>query len=88
VPRAPNGVILVLTYTPRPRPSFLDGLKKLRTIGSEQRWQGKDGRIYTYDPSHGGELEVYNKRGHHIGVADARTGEIIKPAKRGRRIDV
>jgi putative cytotoxic protein len=46
------------------------------------------GRIYEYDGEHGGELEVYNKRGRHIGVADVYTGDFIKAAVRGRSIDV
>lgn len=36
----------------------------------------------------GGELEVYNRRGEHMGVANIMTGELIKPAVRGRKIDV
>lgn len=35
-----------------------------------------------------GEIEGYNKRGRHVGVFHAVTGALIKPAVRGRRIDV
>jgi hypothetical protein len=35
-----------------------------------------------------GEVEVYNRRGKHLGVADAISGELIKPAINGRCIDV
>lgn len=79
--------MLALTYTPRPRPCFLDQLTRLRTLNNEPRWQSDDGRIYTYDPRHC-ELEVYNRRGVHIGVADVYSGEFIKPARKGRKIDV
>jgi hypothetical protein len=65
----------------------LDNLEKLQGWNG-QRWRDEYGRIYTYDGEHGGELEVFNKRGEHIGVADVLTGEFIKPARRGRRIDV
>ena len=35
-----------------------------------------------------GEIEVYNKRGKHLGVVHAVTGEWIKDAVKGRAIDV
>jgi hypothetical protein len=76
-----------LAYTPRPRPSFVDQLEKVSRAG-EQRWRDDAGRIYTYDGEHGGELEVYSKRGRHLAVADVMTGEWIKPAVRGWSIDV
>jgi Cytotoxic len=31
---------------------------------------------------------MYNTRGRRIGVADPVTGDQIKPARKGRRIDV
>lgn len=66
----------------------MDQLQKIKWSG-KPRWRSLDGqRIYVYDGEHGGELEVYDKRGRHIAVADIITGETIKPAVRGRRIDV
>ena len=53
----------------------------------QRRWRDDDGKIYTYDGRHC-ELEVFNSRGRHIGVANVYTGDFIKPAVRGRRIDV
>jgi len=55
-------------------------------------YKGSDGNNYHRDTLHVGEgaqLEVYNGRGVHIGIADPLTGE-IKPgtAVSGRRIDV
>ena len=41
----------------------------------------------TWDSLHG-EVEVYNRRGRHVGTKDATTGVWIKNAVRGRRIDV
>jgi len=76
-----------VTHTPRPRPSYVDELEKVSRSGTG-RWRDLDGNLYEYDGRHGGELEVFNKRGEHIGVADILTGEMIKPARRGRRIDV
>lgn len=76
-----------MTYTPRPTPSFLDTLERVIRKG-KPRWRDVEGRLYEYDPSHGGEIEVYTKRGGHLAVADIQTGEWIKPARRGRKIDV
>lgn len=71
---------------PRPRPSILDGL---RVVGIEAgRKVYKDATepvYYTWDSLHG-EIEVFDKNGWHLGVADPVTGAIIKPAVRGRRI--
>jgi hypothetical protein len=71
-----------------PPDSFLHRMEKLPTRGGQRRWRNGDGsRIYTWDALHG-EVEVFNARGRHIGVADAVTGETMKPAKKGRSIDV
>lgn len=51
-------------------------------------WRTRDGRIYyTWDSLHG-ELEAFNRRGRHLGAVDPMTGIAIKPAVRGRRINV
>lgn len=76
-----------MSLTPLPRPSFVDGLTKVHRSGAP-RWRDSKGQLYEYDRRHGGELEVYNRQGYHLGVADVMTGEIIKPAVRGRKIDV
>lgn len=81
------GAVSSLSYTPRPQPSFVDCLEKVHWHG-KSRWRNRRGWIYEYDPNHGGELEVYNKRGVHLGTANIMTGELIKPAERGRKIDV
>ncbi|MBI2385006.1 MAG: hypothetical protein HYV14_03220 [Elusimicrobia bacterium] len=44
------------------------------------------GRIYEWDSQHG-ELEVYDRRGRHIGVRDPNTGTWIKSAVPGRTIE-
>jgi len=44
-------------------------------------------RLYEWDRLHG-EVEVYDKRGYHLGAANAASGETIKHAQPGRRIDV
>ena len=75
-----------MSYVPRPTPSFLDGKKKYRTIDGRMTWRG-DGRYYQWDELHG-EIEVYDRRGWHLGALDAVTGTLIKEAERGRRIHV
>lgn len=76
------------TYTPMPKDSpFLAQLERVVRRGGLARFRDAD-FIYEYDPTHGGELEIYNRQGYHRGVADVMTGEVIKPAVRGRRIDV
>ncbi len=70
---------------PIPSTTFVAGLEYLGQPGGRRRYRN-DKRIYEWDSLHG-ELEVYDNRGHHLGVANA-DGELIKPAVRGRRIDV
>lgn len=71
-----------------PRPSFVDQCKFIKVIGNTKVWQSLDGkRYYTWDQLHG-DLEVFNKRGVHLASADALTGKYIKPAVKGRKLDV
>lgn len=71
-----------------PKPSFLDTCVPLGAFGNQRRWRSQDGtRLYTWDSLHG-EIEVFNKRGYHLGVIDPIHGHLIKDAVRGRKIDV
>jgi hypothetical protein len=73
---------------PRRPPDFLDQQEALGFVGGAQRWRSHDGkRLFTWDALHG-EIEVYNRRGEHLGAADAQTGAYIKDPVKGRRIDV
>ena len=73
---------------PIPKPSFLDDCDYLGFIAGDRRWRSRDGsRLYTWDSLHG-EIEVFDRRGRHVGVADAVTGVVFAPAIPGRRIDV
>lgn len=73
---------------PRPRPCYLDLCEPIGSYNGEKRWRSRDGnRIYTWDSLHG-EIEVYNKRGFHLGALDAISGKFIKGAVKGRKIDV
>jgi hypothetical protein len=49
-------------------------------------WQSSDGkRLYTWDSLHG-EIEVFNRRGKHLGVVHAITGALVKDAVPGREL--
>ncbi|WP_321326720.1 colicin E3/pyocin S6 family cytotoxin [uncultured Parasphingorhabdus sp.] len=72
----------------RPDPCFLDQCESLGAKNGEKRWRSFTGdRIYTWDSLHG-EIEVFNKRGRHLGAIDAVNGFTIKDAVKGRKIDV
>ncbi len=77
-----------MTRLPIPTPSYLDFAEYLGFVHGAKRWRSQCGqRLYTWDAYHG-EIEVFNKRGRHIGVFDALTGKMIKEAVKGRKIDV
>ena len=66
---------------------FLDRMERV-TRQSGQRWRdAAHERYYEWDRRHG-HVEVYDKRGDHLGAADAATGELIRGPVPGRRIDV
>jgi hypothetical protein len=55
---------------------------------NKTRRNTKGTELYQWDYKHGGEIEVYNKYGEHLGVKDPETGEMIKQPVKGRRIPV
>lgn len=62
--------------------------KAFRYVKNGVRTNGKKGgdlRYYKWDPSHGGEIEVYDARGNHLGVQDGN-GKWIKRARSDRNI--
>ena len=63
---------------------FWDRLRRVKPKSHRGRRKDEEGSIYEWDPSHGGELERYNKRGKHTGVIDPDTGEVIKRDIPGR----
>jgi hypothetical protein len=73
---------------PRPQPCILDDFDYLGFIHGAQRWSSDKGdRLYTWDALHG-EVEVFNRRGKHLGAKHAVSGDWIKEAVSGRSIDV
>lgn len=77
-----------MTYVSKPDPSFLDECIRLGYVHGAQRWRSQCGAyLYTWDGLHG-EIEAFTARGRHFGVLHAVTGALIKPAVKGRKIDV
>lgn len=58
--------------------------KELRSAGNSVKTDGK--RYFEWDYTHN-DIEVYNKRGEHIGSMDPVSGEIYKPAVPGRKLN-
>ena len=73
-----------MSYKPKPDPCFIDQFEFYKVIDGRKVYRGRD-RYYSWDELHG-EIEVFNKRGYHLGALDAVTGVQIKEAKRGRRL--
>lgn len=70
-----------------PNSEFLERQERLRRTGTA-RWRSADReRYYEWDSLHD-EIEVYDKRSNHLGAANATSGELMKPPKKGRRISV
>jgi RHS repeat-associated protein len=62
--------------------SFKSAGQGRRTSGS-----GKDQRFYEWDHTHG-DIEVYDNKGRHLGSMEPSTGEMYKPAVKGRTIEL
>ncbi|TYR37429.1 endonuclease [Sphingobacterium phlebotomi] len=69
-------------------PKKLDGFPDAKRVPNKgrARWKTSDGKILEWDKQHG-DVEVYNKKGKHLGSARPNTGEMYKPPVPGRRID-
>jgi len=51
-----------------------------------KRWKDSHDRIYEWDYQHG-NVEVYDKRGRHLGEFDPENGNIVKPADARRTVE-
>lgn len=80
----------VVTRRPMPKDCYLRTMERLGLRDGRQtfRKDHNDGRLYQWD-SHAEHVEVYNKRGTHLGVTSPTDPVLrIGTAKRGRTIDV
>lgn len=75
-----------MSYIHKPIPSFLDSCEKYKVVKGQQLYR-LNNKFFTWDGLHG-EIEAFDKYGYHLGVLNAITGDKIKPAKAGRRLDV
>ena len=77
-----------MSGVPIPNPCiYLDDLIASGAYNGVKRWKNlKGSRVCTWDSLHG-EIEIFNKRGKHLGVMDC-LGNMIKKAVKGRTIDV
>mgnify|MGYP000872989609 FL=1 len=57
--------------------------KRLKAAKGKTKTDGN--RFYEWDHTHG-DIEVYDRRGRHLGSMDAATGEMTKAAVPGRKI--
>ncbi len=79
------------SYVPAPKelPGFPDAKVAKGTTpypgGIRKRWKTPDKKILEWDYQHG-EIELYDKKGKHLGAYDPNTGNIVKPAKDDRNI--
>ena len=67
--------------TPKAFPDLIEVKRK----SGRKRWRDRRGRLYEWDGQHG-TLEMYDKRGRHLGEFDPDTGRQLKGPIRGRRI--
>lgn len=73
---------------PVPKGSWLERVQLLGSFRGNRIWRSTDRkRFFTWDSLHG-EVEVWNRRGCHLGSVDPMTGALIGDAIRGRRQDV
>ena len=54
--------------------------------GLRQRWKLDNGNILEWDYRHG-TVEMYDKRGNHVGEFDGHTGDRLKPANPDYRVE-
>lgn len=78
---APKGLIAFPDATKAQRKTPLKGGGGLR-----KRWKTSKGKIFEWDSQHG-TVEMYDKRGRHLGEYDPVTGKQTKPADNSRSVE-
>jgi Cytotoxic len=76
-----------MPYVPAPEglPGFPDA-RRVEPKNQRRRWSDRRGRIFEWDYQHG-TVEVYDRRGRHLGEFDPGTGARRKGPDRARRIE-
>ncbi len=75
-----------MSYVVKPFPCFIDSFEFYKVIGGRKVYRNND-FYYSWDELHG-EIEVFDRRGYHLGALHATSGEKIKKAVKGRRLNV
>lgn len=71
-----------------PKPSIIDRCKFIGIRGGRRVWWDEQQQwYYTWDSQHG-EVEAFTRLGRHVAVLDPSSGQSIKPAVKGRAINV
>ena len=81
-------------YYPAPKglTAFPDATRATRKTpikgggGLRKRWKTPNGKIFEWDSQHGA-VEMYDKRGRHLGEYDPTAGEQTKPADNTRKVE-
>lgn len=78
-----------LTYADNPSKQESPVWGNLSNAGNGRKTsgQGSDRRYYEWDYTHG-DIEVYDRRGRHLGSMNPSTGEMYKPPVPGRKVDL
>ena len=61
-----------MPYVAKPKPCYMDQFEFYKVIDGRKVYRG-NGRLF-------------NKQGWHLGALDAKTGELIKQARKDRRL--
>ena len=82
-----DGAVARIMKVERAESPIWKGLENAGHNGRKTSGSGRFKRYYEWDGLHG-EIEMYDRKGKHLGVLDPMTGEVIKPAVKGRKIDL
>jgi Cytotoxic len=69
-----------------PRAHRVRGKTTMPGGGLRQRWKSRSGSIYEWDYQHG-RVEVYDRRGRHVGEFDPNNGARTKPANPNYKVE-
>jgi Cytotoxic len=63
-------------------------MDKIKVVHGQQVWANpRRTRFYTWDGLHG-EIEVFDRRGAHLGAIDALRGIAVKDEDKTKKLDV
>ena len=75
------------TGVPKQESPIWNELDNVKGKSYKSSGEKKHRKYYEWDHLHD-EIEVYDRHGKHLGAMDSVTGEMIKPPKKGRSVDI